>query len=265
MWITAPQMRRFAPNAKAATVDALLLGHPWMDQAGINTPRRVQHFMAQIAHESGGFTIGTENLNYSALRLTQVWPSHFPTIAAAQPYANAPERLANYIYADANRSPGYRLGNTQPGDGWRYRGRGLIQTTGRDNYRKIGHEDDPETLADPEVGLRAAIDEWTRTGCNALADRDDIAGITRKINGGQIGLADRKAWLAKAKKIFVPSADDLPPVLPEPAIPAARPRDYEELGPIPVRPPDVPVTTPSPPTTGGFFDALRAAWKRLFL
>lgn len=244
-------MKRFAPTAKPDIVDAILLGWTKMDAAGINTPLRVSHFMAQLATETGGFTIYLENMNYSARRLTQVWPSHFPTIEAGQPYANNPEKLANYIYADANRSKGFRLGNTKGGDGWRYRGRGLIQTTGRENYRKIGYEENPEDLADPDIGLVAAIAEWTHTGCNGLADADNVEAVRRKINGGLIGIADCRAWLAKAKKIFV-ETDELPPVLPEPDIPPPRivPKKYEEPGPPP-RLPDAEPT--SPPEIGGFF------------
>lgn len=204
--LTADSVRRFAPYARSDIAAALVAGADQIAAAGINTPLRLQHFMAQIATETGGFTIYVENLNYSAQRMCQVWPSHFPTIEAAVPYAHNPQGLANFIYADANRSPAYRIGNTQPGDGWRYIGRGLIQTTGRDGYRKAGHELDPEALADPRVGLAAAIDEFVRSGCLPLADADDVEAVRLKINGGLTGIVDCRTWLAKAKAIFVAPA-----------------------------------------------------------
>lgn len=206
--LTADSVRRFAPYARSDIAAALVAGADAIATAGINTPLRLQHFMAQIATETGGFTIYVENLNYSPQRMCQVWPSHFPTIAAAAPYAHNPQQLANFIYADANRSSAYRLGNTQPGDGWRYIGRGLIQTTGRDGYRKAGHELDPEALADPRVGLVAAIDEFVRSGCLPLADADNVEAVRRKINGGLIGIVDCRTWLAKAKAIFVAAPAD---------------------------------------------------------
>lgn len=211
--ITAERVRKLAPNARADLVMALVKGWPKIRDAGINTPLRVAHFMTQIATETGGFTIYEENMNYSAQRLTEVWPSRFPSTSAALPYARNPEKLANYVYADANRSAAYKLGNTQPGDGWRYRGRGFIQTTGREGYRKVGHEDDPDTLTQPEEGLKAAIAEFVRSGCLALADADNLTGIRKRINGGTIGIEHARAFLPKAKAIFtaMPEAKVPPP------------------------------------------------------
>lgn len=216
MSVTRDRLAAFAPQAHADIVAALVAGDALLAQASITAPLRLPHFMAQIAHETGGFTIYTENLNYSAIRLTQVWPSHFPTFDAATPYAHNPEALANFIYADANRSAPYRLGNTQPGDGWRYRGRGLIQTTGRDGYRRVSHELDPDALNDPAVGLVAAIDEFVRTGCLQLADADDLVSVRRRINGGIIGLDDSREWLSKAKLIFT---GEVAPAPVTPAVP----------------------------------------------
>lgn len=200
--LTAAAILRFAPAAKPDIVAALVAGAGAFAAAAIVSPLRLPHFLAQTATETGGFTIYVENLNYSAVRMTQVWPSQFPTIAAAAPYAGNPEKLANFIYADANRPPAYRMGNTQPGDGWLYRGRGLIQTTGRDAYRAIGHENDPDALDDPAIGLAAAIAEFVRSGCLQLADQDDVVAVRRRINGGLTGIDDCRAWLIKAKGIF---------------------------------------------------------------
>lgn len=241
--MTPEQIARFAPKAKPKIAAAIALGYPRMWAAGINTPLRLAHFMAQIGHESDGFTITEENLNYSAPRMVEVWPTHF-TAASAQQYAHNPQALANFIYADANRSPRSRLGNTQPGDGWRYRGRGLIQTTGREGYRRVGHENDPDALANPDVSLDAAIAEFVRTGCLRLADQDLIEAITLKINGGYNGLSERRRLLKSAKAIFaaedVPSAPPPPATLPEPHIPAPRPRPPAPPAVDPVPPPSSP-------------------------
>jgi len=216
--ITADSIKRFSPKAKPDIIAALVAGWPDMIRAQINTPLRLAHFLAQLATETGGFTIYTENMNYSAKRLCEVWPTHFRSIDEAKPYANNPEKLANYIYADENRSKAYRLGNTQPGDGWKYRGRGLIQTTGRDGYRRVGHENDPDALDDPSAGLAAALNEWVRSGCNVLADADQLDLIRRRINGGLIGIADARIWLAKAKQIFTDMSPAVGPVPPPPDI-----------------------------------------------
>jgi putative chitinase len=227
--ITAERIGRFSPRAKPDLVQALVDGWPMIRDAGINTPLRVAHFIAQIATETGGFTIYEENLNYGAKRLMEVWPARFPDLQIAGAYAHNPEKLANFVYADANRKPGYRLGNTKPGDGWRYRGRGFIQTTGRDNYRKAGFEDAPEKLSVPSIGLRAAVDEFVSTGCLKLADKDNITTIRKRINGGDIGLDRARVYLAKARLIFTPLAEpapfppppDIEPISTTPADPAA--------------------------------------------
>lgn len=157
----------------------------------ITTEARVEHFLAQCAHESSGFTRLTENLNYSAKRMTEVWPSRFPTIASAKPYAHNPKALAVKTY-------GGRMGN-RPGtdDGWRYAGKGPMQATGLEMFEKIQEltglplVDHPEMAAFPRHGAMIAGAIWHIKGCNALADRDDIRAITKRINGGTHGLSDR--------------------------------------------------------------------------
>lgn len=170
--------------------------------AGVDTPLRRAHFLAQVAHESGGFKRLVEGLNYSAEALVRTWPSRFDAATAKQ-YARQPERIANKVYAD-------RLGNGDEasGDGWRYRGRGYIQLTGKSNYadysRKAFGDDrlvrDPSQAAEPAVARKLALAYWTAKGLNALADKDDLEGVTRKINGGLIGLADRRKWLDHFKR-----------------------------------------------------------------
>lgn len=231
--LTVALLRRFAPNGKQVLLQGLVDGFPLMVQAGIaaNT-LRLCHFLAQLATETE-FAIVEENMNYSAERLCQVWPTHFRTIAFASEYAHNPEKLADFIYADANRPPSSRLGNVKAGDGWAYRGRGYMQTTGRENYRRYGHEADPASMGDPLVSLKAAIEEWTRGHCNSLADFDDVVAIRKFINGGLTNLATTRAHLATAKKVFTEDALALPPSVPArepPAVPA--PTLHPSTGPV---------------------------------
>lgn len=195
MLVTEARIRAFAPHAMPGIV-AVLVVPGALDKAEITTPLRVQHFMTQIAVETGGLSRLEENLKYSAKRLTEVWPHRFPTIASATPYAYNGHELANKTY-------GGRLGNHLPDDGWRYRGSGMLQTTGRDNFRACGHEDDPDSLRSPPAALASALQYWTAHGCNAIADRDNVVKLRFVINGGSNGMPDAKVWLAKAKRIFV--------------------------------------------------------------
>ncbi len=167
----------------------------------ITTPLRLAHFMAQIHVESAGFSRLVEALGYSAKRLMAVWPSRFPTLASAQPYANNPKALASKVYDG-------RMGNAV-GDGWRYIGRSLKMITGKENYAKCAARtgldlvNNPDLAADPEHSVHIACDYWGAHCLNAVADRDDIETITRKINGGLIGFADRKAQLVRAKSLIL--------------------------------------------------------------
>lgn len=154
-------------------------------------------FLGQILHESDGLTRLEESLTYSAERLTVVWPGRFPTKADAQPYARNPEALANKVY-------GGRMGNTDPGDGWKYRGRGPLQVTGRDNYRSVGEivgqdlETMPELLEQPRFALEACIAWWEdRIPDELLGDPEKT---TRRVNGGLIGLAHREELTAAARE-----------------------------------------------------------------
>ena len=148
----------------------------------------VDDFLGQVIHESAGLTQFSENLDYSAARLMQVWPSRFPTLDCALLYARNPEALANFVYAG-------RMGNTEPGDGWRFRGRGPIQLTGRNNYEFVGDLvgqdliDLPELMEQPRYALEATIAWWE----NKIPDSmlGDPIKVTQRVNGGLIGLADR--------------------------------------------------------------------------
>lgn len=208
--ISVEQIQRFAPNAKqtyideiGANADSALATH------GINANAlRVCHFLAQVAHECGGFTIVRESLNYTtAARIKAVWPSRFASIAAALPFVRNERKLANKVYGD-------RLGNRDPGDGYKYRGRGFLQLTGRTNYEAMEDSldlpfvDEPDLASEPNEALLIACEVWNdkqlkgERGMNALADDDKLEAITYRINGGYTNLADRKSELARARVIW---------------------------------------------------------------
>jgi len=165
-----------------------------LPQYDINTPVRVAAFMAQCAHESGGFTALSENLNYSADGLRRVFGKYFPSQELANQYARKPEKIANRVYAN-------RMGNgpESSGDGWSYRGRGLIQLTGKSNYTKCSEylfEDHtlvtkPEVVSEPYYATHTACWFWTANGINYWADNENLEKMTRVINGGTNGLDDR--------------------------------------------------------------------------
>lgn len=169
----------------------------------INTPKRVAAFLAQCAHESGGFIFLKENLNYKAPSLRKVFPKYFPDDATAAAYANKPEKIANRVYAN-------RMGNGDEasGDGWRYCGRGLIQLTGKDNYTffagslDIPVEEASEYLQTFEGAVQSACFFWEQNNLNQWADKGDILTLTKRINGGTIGLEDRQKHYEHALHIF---------------------------------------------------------------
>ena len=194
--ITADRIRRLAPSARADVVAAIIDNWPYVDARGINTPIRIRHLMAQICVETGGLRSIEENLNYSARRLTQVWPSRFRSLASAKPYANNPKALALKVYGGRN---GNRPGTD---DGWTYRGSGFLQNTGRTNFRLAGYENEPDALRTPGPGFRAAVDYWTKHKLNALADQNNLNAIRRKINGGVHGLDEAGVYLRKAERIW---------------------------------------------------------------
>lgn len=172
-------------------------------EAGITTELRKSMFLAQVYHESARLRVIEENLNYSAAALRRVFNRHFPNDAIANQYARNPKAIANRAY-------GNRMGNgdESSGDGWRFRGRGLIQLTGRNNYtaasRDLGVDivRNPDYLLTPEGAVRSAGWFWSVNNLNATADRGDIRGNTRIINGGFNGLADRQKYYALARELF---------------------------------------------------------------
>jgi putative chitinase len=164
----------------------------------ITTVERVAGFVAQCAHESNNFRNLEENLNYSVDAINRVFPRYFGAGKQnAADYARNPEELANYVYMDKNRTKRGALGNTQPGDGWRFRGRGIKQLTGRNNYTEFGKsvgmtaEQAAEYVATKQGAIESACWFWGKTNLNKFADARDVVGMSRAINGGDIGLADR--------------------------------------------------------------------------
>jgi predicted chitinase len=230
-------VRQVAPRARPSYVaafergDALLLAH------GITTPARLAHFLAQVLHETGGLEIEWENMNYSAERLLEVFGvgchSAGVTRGEAQGLARRPEAIAERVYGLGNPGKARELGNLRAGDGFRYRGGGLMQTTGRSNYRRMGEkcgvdfEGEPNLVLADEHALKPALCEWTEGRLNAFADCDDILSISRAINIGNPharrtpnGMHDRTAWYARLRSLvervdFAATADGAtPPPIP---------------------------------------------------
>lgn len=199
--ITPTQLHAIVPTldlGRAAELCVPLIGT--FNEFGLSTIARRAAFIAQAAHESAGFSTFIENLNYSAGALNRVWPTIFPVAIAAQ-YARQPERIANRAYAN-------RIGNgpEASGDGWRYRGRGVFQLTGRANYLACGAAlgldliNHPELLEQPVNAFRSAGWFWNSKALSPLADIGAFTEITRRINGGYNGLADRQAYWTRAKQ-----------------------------------------------------------------
>ena len=195
--LTADLIRKIMPGAGSqadAFVGAL---NDAMTRHGIASDAQAAAFLAQIAVESGELQKTEENLNYSAARLMVVWPRRFPTLKAAAPYAHNPVALGNHVYHDRNGN-----GDEASGDGYLFRGRGLMQTTGRANYRAIGHEADPAALKTPAVASETAAAFWETAGLNdaakAVLDRKAFDAVTQTVNGGQTGADDRWAAYLRA-------------------------------------------------------------------
>jgi putative chitinase len=214
-----PQTRHIvAAGVKQATAEK------WTDavvaacqEFGIDTPQRIAGFLSQCAHESGGFERLQENLNYSADGMAGIWPKRFAVMGPdgkpvkkdgknipnkfALALHRKPEMIANVVYSN-------RMGNgsIESGEGWKFRGRGLKQLTGKSNHAECGNElgvnlvDNPDLLLEPTYAARSAAWFWQKNKCNTFADVGDIEGLTKRINGGLIGLADRKARYQAAER-----------------------------------------------------------------
>lgn len=198
MTLTPQQLRIILPRNK--NIDALCVTlNNILPKYEINTIQRVAAFLAQCGHESADFSILSENLNYSAATLMKLFPSRFPNMASTSGYVGYPDKIANKIYGD-------RMGNGKEitGDGYRYRGRGAIQLTGKENYSNFAKSINKtldDTIAYCET-LDGAIESacwfWTKNKLNRFADTSDMVGLTKAINGGLIGLEERKKHYSTA-------------------------------------------------------------------
>jgi putative chitinase len=203
--VTLELLQALCPNTKSAIlasyVDSLneVSTYYEMDQ----NPVRLAGFLAQVAHESGGFNFIKENLNYGVSGLRNTFKKYFPTEADALPYQRNPAKIANKVYADRMGN-----GNEASGDGYKFCGRGLIQLTGRDNYTKLADalsisiEEVVAYLETPEGACASAGWFWDNNSLNSYCDRNDFVGLTKRINGGTNGLADRQHHFEIALRIL---------------------------------------------------------------
>jgi putative chitinase len=201
--ITKDQLQSFFEDTDEEIIDKFIEPlNKAMEHFEINTPQRVAMFLAQVGHESGGLNHVAENLNYKAATLTKVFPKYFRD-RDPEEYAHNPEKIANLVY-------GGRMGNgpEDTGDGYRYRGRGLIQLTGHDNYSHFANDlglslDDAVTyLENAEGAAMSAAWFWHKNNLNKYADEGDVTGATKRINGGTIGLQERTELYEEALEIF---------------------------------------------------------------
>lgn len=210
MFPSIEQVHVLAPLAKKPYTDSFADAATILDPFGINTPLRVAHFMAQILHESGAFTILVESLNYSTPeRLMAVWPSRFPSKEEALPFVHNSFALAEHVYSG-------RMGNVKPGDGARYVGRGPLQVTGHDSYLRIGTLLGIDLVNNPDLAITApyllqiAACEWKESRCNEAADDDNLLHVSGRINIGKdvndphkiVGYNERAAWLKRTKAVW---------------------------------------------------------------
>lgn len=219
--MTDQEILQILPSSSKVSRAFLSFINSSMSLCSVIGVKRAAAFISQVGHESGQLTRLVENLNYSADGLANTWPNRYAESDGKGGYVKVmvngrqrnkpnplglslerkPEQIANNVYAG-------RMGNTAPGDGWKYRGRGLIQLTGKTNYRLCGEAlgldllGRPELLEEPEHACMAAGWFWKSNGLNELADKGDIEGITRRINGGINGMADRKALYERALKVL---------------------------------------------------------------
>ena len=205
--VTKAELKKFLPSAKTALVTAVVDNWDAAVAAGVTNPKRIRQFLSNVAVETGGLTSICESLNYSVDALLEKFGRHRISVDDAKRYGRTGNRaanqqvIANLVYGGTWGKK--HLGNTKPDDGWTRRGGGMLQTTGRDNYNAMGFGENPEVLqTNPKVAFQTACREWKKRGCNELADADKTDELRKAINGGTNGLADVKAYLVKAKKVW---------------------------------------------------------------
>jgi len=202
--ITVDQLRAMIPTNKEVEAWCAALNE-MLPKYGITTDKRIASFISQCAHESSDFRVLQENLNYKEATLLKIFPRYFgPGKENAAEYAGKPEKIANYVYMDKNRSKAGALGNVKDGDGWLFSGKGLKQVTGRANTTAFGKtvgmtaEEAAEYLLTKKGALESALWFWDSRNLNEVADTGDQVRLTKIINGGDIGLADRQARYTRA-------------------------------------------------------------------
>lgn len=202
--ITLEQLQQIFPQTKNPVLEAYIGSlNKYMEEGEINTKMRVAAFIAQVGHESGGLAITQENLNYSIDGLLKIFPKYFTSREQAAQYARQPEKIANRVYAS-------RMGNgpESSGEGWKFRGRGLIQLTGKENYTKFAEhcklslEETITFLQTPAGACSSAVWFWTARNLNRYADEADMLRITKIINGGENGLDHRMALYSIAMSVL---------------------------------------------------------------
>jgi putative chitinase len=211
--VTKEQLRSLASKARPEYLQTFENADEVFAKYGLNdSPLRLAHFMAQVLHETGAFTIMFENMNYSSQALVSLFSNRI-SAADADKYGRTDQHAADQrmigdtIYGGAWGLK--NLGNTQPDDGYNFRGTGLLQMTGRGSRTTIGTKlgvdlvNTPDNAADPKYLLAIACEEWNEKGCSPFADKDDILTITKRINGGTNGLDSRKDWLVKTKAVWL--------------------------------------------------------------
>ena len=212
-------LKQIMPHCRTEYVQAFEKGDPLFTQYGVTTARRLAHFIAQFGAETGGGSILYENMNYTAERMMVIFgakhSAKIVTRAEANALAHNPEKLAERVYGLGNPRKAKELGNTKPGDGYKYRGSGILQTTGGYNFKAAGDKVGvdfytyPAAIVAPDHALKPALWEWGHSGCNALADAGNILGISKAINLGNSqakgtpnGMTDRQTWFDRAWKVL---------------------------------------------------------------
>lgn len=204
-------IRKLWPRAPQATINGIAeVANDVFRDTGLTTPLLQAHFLAQISHECGAGTIVRENMNYTAQRLMQIFGvgvhSAAITSGEAAALAHHPEQIAERVYGLGNPKKAKELGNTRPGDGWKFRGNGMLQLTGGGSHKHIGDitgfdlYDHPEMLEDPATSFRVAAVEFKALNCIPAAQADNVVLVTKRVNGGKNGLAERTVWLRKWKE-----------------------------------------------------------------
>jgi len=196
-------IKQVFPHAKKEIIAALVENFDELSKSyEIDTPLKWAHFLAQTGHESGGFTTVEENLNYRPETLDAIFPKYFKDVDS-EDYAHQPAKIANHVYCN-------RMGNgdEESGDGYKFRGRGLIQLTGKSNYSSMAKdlgvelEDLVQHLHTPDGCVESAAWFWHKNGINKLAEQDDVVAVTKKVNGGTIGLTERTKNTEKFKQVL---------------------------------------------------------------